>query len=53
MNDQLDDLYEELAYYADLLLKTANDLEARATHQHIEALTREIKELESLGSRWG
>ena len=53
MNDQLDDLYEELAYYADLLLKTANDAAAIATQQHIEALTREIKEVESLGSRWG
>lgn len=53
MNDQLDDLYEELAYYADLLLKTVVDEEARATQHHIEALTREIKELESLGSRWG
>lgn len=49
----LDDLYDELAYYEDLLAKVNDAQTAAEIKQTITSLLKQIKQLESLGSRWG
>lgn len=49
----LDDLYEELAYYDDLLEHTHDEESLQRVKATISKLLREIKHAESLGSRWG
>lgn len=49
----LDDLYDELAYYEDLLAEATDAQTAAEIKQTIISLLKQIKQLESLGSRWG
>lgn len=52
MTDTLDDLYEELTYYMEVRGEL-DDAGNAQTEARIAELSKEIKEVQSLGSRWG
>lgn len=55
MSVSLDELYEELEYYQDIEISmSGKPLDAlEYVRRRITIVQQEIKELESLGSRWG
>lgn len=52
MSDTLDSLYEELIYLCEVAGQLDDESNAR-TDERRKEIKKEIKELESIGSRWG